>query len=292
MIRFVVAVLFLMTGCVTTPERVTEGPLAPGSGVAAFEGLPGKIMRVYYHQPTTYRPDSPILMVLHGVKRNADWYRDVWRELSDRYGVLVLAPEFDMARFPGGRGYGRGNMRAKGGDPLPQAEWAFNAVESLFDAARGWTGSKRGAYLMFGHSAGAQFVHRMVTFMPQLRLERAVAANAGWYTMADSMQKYPYGLDGAGLTVAALRTAFARNMTVLLGDADDDPQGRFLHNTPPAKRQGAHRFARGLAYFERATAAAVRIGADFAWTLEIAPGAAHSTKDVKDAAADILLRPR
>ena len=292
MIRYVAAVLLLMTGCVSSPERVSEGPLAPGSGVVAFEGLPGKTMRAYYHKPDTYRTDSPILMVLHGVNRNADWYRDAWRELSDRHGVLILAPEFDRAQFPSGRGYSRGNMRAKGGDPLPQSDWAFNAVEALFDAARGWTGSTRDTYLMFGHSAGAQYVHRMVTFMPKLRLERAVAANAGWYTMPDKQQKYPYGLDGAGLTVAALHTAFDRDMTVLLGDGDNNPRGRHLHNTPPAKRQGAHRYARGLAYFERAKAAAMRTGADFNWTLKIVHGAAHSTHDVKDAAADILFQVR
>lgn len=290
--RLVVAVLLLMAGCVSVSERVSEGPLAPGSGVAIFEGLPGKRIQVYYHQPAAYRPDAPILMVMHGVNRNADWYRDAWRDLSERHGFLILAPEFDRAQFPGGRAYGRGNMRARGGDSLPQTEWAFNAVETLFDAARRWTGSTRADYLMFGHSAGAQFVHRMVTFMPQLRLDRAVAANAGWYTMPDSLQKYPYGLDGAGLKTAQLKTAFGRKMTVLLGEADDDPHHEYLHNSPPARRQGAHRYARGLAYYERARAAATRLDVPFAWALESVPAAGHSTHDVKSAALDILLGDR
>ncbi len=290
MIRAVVVALLLTSGCVAMPERPSEGPLAPGSGVAVFKGLPGKTMRVYYHRPAAFIPESPILMVLHGVNRNADWYRDAWSGLSDRHGFLVLAPEFDLGQFPGGRSYNRGNMRAKGGDPLPPREWAFNAVEALFDAAREWTGSTREGYLMFGHSAGAQFVHRMVTFMPRLRLERAVAVNAGWYTMPDTDQKYPYGLDGAGLTLAQLRTAFERRMAVMLGDADNDSNHRYLHNTPAAKRQGPHRYARGQAYFDRAQAAATRHGADFAWTLEIVPGAGHSTHDVKEEAAGILLR--
>ena len=292
MIRVAVMTMLLMSGCVTTPERPTEDPLSPGSGVAFFEGLPGKTMRAYYHRPDSYGPESPVLMVLHGIKRNADWYRDIWRDLSDRHGFLVLAPEFDRGNFPGGRSYNRGNVRGITGDPLPQREWAFNAVEALFDATRNWTGSTRDSYLMFGHSAGAQFVHRMVTFMPQLRLERAVAANAGWYTMPDKAQMYPYGLDGARVTRGQLRTAFGRRMTVMLGDADDDPNHRYLHNTPPAKRQGPHRYARGLSYFERAKAAAARLDVEFAWTLEIMPGAGHSTRDVKADAAEVLLRTR
>jgi len=292
MIRVAVMTMLLISGCVTTPERPTEDPLSPGSGVAVFEGLPGKTMRAHYHRPASYRPDAPVLMVLHGVKRNADWYRDAWRELSDRHGFLVLAPEFDRENFPGGRSFNRGSMRDAGGDWQPQRDWAFNAIESLFDAARGWTGSTRDRYLMFGHSAGAQFVHRMVTFMPKLRLERAVAANAGWYTMPDKAQMYPYGFDGARVTLAQHRAAFGRRMTVMLGDADDDPNHRYLHNTPPAKRQGPHRYARGLSYFERAKAAAARLDVEFEWTLEIVSGAGHSTRDVKDRAAEILLQTR
>ena len=279
----------LLSGCTTTQTKGSEGPLPAGSGVVAFEGMPGITMRAHYLRPDGYRPDAPILMVLHGVKRNADWYRDAWRDLSDREGFLVLAPEFDRNRFPGGRSYNRGNMRAKGGTSVPQRDWSFNAVEALFDAARDWTGSTRQGYLMFGHSAGAQFVHRIITFMPVLRLERAVAANAGWYTMPDEQQLYPYGLQGVGLTAAQRRTAFGRKLTVMLGDADDDPDHRHLHNTPAAKRQGAHRYARGLTYFERAKAAAYRVGVPFAWSLEIVTGAGHSTHDVKEEAAAILL---
>ena len=289
MIRSLVVSLILLSGCVTVTDKVSEGPLPAGSGIAAFEGLPGTVMRVHYHRPDNYRPDAPILMVLHGVKRNADWYRDVWRDLSDRHGFLVLAPEFDRDRFPGGRSYNRGNMRAKGRAPVPQQEWSFNAVEALFNTARAWTGSTRQGYLMFGHSAGAQFVHCMITFMPELRLEGEVAANAGWYTMPDRQQAYPYGLDGVRITVAQLRVAFGRNLTVMLGDADTDSNHRHLHNTPAAKRQGPHRYARGLSYFDRAQAAAAVIGVPFAWRLEIIPDAGHSTKAIRADAAEILL---
>jgi hypothetical protein len=45
---------------------------------------------------------------------------------------------------------------------------------------------------MFGHSAGAQFVTRFVTFMPQHR-PIAVAANAGWYTTLDDLVEFPTG---------------------------------------------------------------------------------------------------
>ena len=292
LIRVVAVALLLLSSCRSVPASVTGGPLPVGSGQAAFEGLPGKVMRVYYHRPGAFGPNSPILIVAHGVKRNADWTRDVWRDLSEQHGFLVLAPEFTKRQFPGGRSYNRGNMRTAFGDPVPQRDWSFNAIENLFDAARRWTGSTRDRYLLFGHSAGAQFVHRMVTFMPRLQLDRAVAGNAGWYTMPDRDEAYPYGLKGSGANDRQLRAAFGRQLTVILDDADNDPNHKYLHNTPAAKRQGAHRFARGLAYFDKAKTVAARLGTKFAWHREIVPGAGHSTRQILDAASRVLLDPR
>lgn len=285
-----VAVLLVLGGCTATAEEVAKGALPAGSGVARFEGLPGKAMRVFYHRPAAFRSRSPILVVLHGVRRNAGRYRDAWRDLSGREGFLVLAPEFARADFPGGRAYNRGNMRTAAGDPVPPRAWSFNAVERLFDAARRWTGSTREGYLLFGHSAGAQAAHRMITFMPYLRVERAVAANAGWYAMPDRSAPFPYGLQGSGADDAQLRAAFARRLIVMLGDADNDPNHRYLNNSDGARRQGAHRLARGLAYFDRAKALARKLGAPFGWRLEIVPDAGHSTKQVRDAALRALLQ--
>lgn len=249
-------------------------------------------MRVFFHRPEAFERDGPIVIVLHGVGRNAKGSRNAWRDLSNQHGFLLIAPEFSKANFPGGRRYARGNMRVKSGALNPMRDWSFNIIEKLFDDVRDWSGATREKYLLFGHSAGGQFVHRLITFIPDLRIERAVAANAGWYAVPDENVNFPYGLKGTEIADAQLRSAFARNLTVMLGDADADPDSKNLNRGTGAMKQGEHRLARGLNFFDAARLKASQMKVPFAWQLEIVPGAGHSTNEVKVAASRILLQAR
>lgn len=294
MTRAVIAAfaLILIAGCSSDARHVAADKLLRGSGVKTFDGAPGKRMRVFFHRPKSFMPDGPVLIVLHGVGRNAKGSRDAWRDLSEQNGFLLVAPEFSKDNFPGGRRYARGNMRLQSGALNPTAEWSLNIVEKLFDYVRGWSGATREKYLLFGHSAGGQFVHRMITFMPDLRIERAVAANAGWYAVPDENETFPYGLKETGIADTQLSAAFAHNLTVMLGDADADPGSENLNRGAGAMKQGEHRLARGSYYFEAARLKASQMNVPFAWQLEIVPGAGHSTNDVKVAASRILLQAR
>ena len=62
------------------------------------------------------------------------------------------------------------------------------AIEPLFDDVRKRFGTQVTRYSLYGHSAGAQFVHRYVLFMPEARLDKAVAAELG-YTRKASVQQ-------------------------------------------------------------------------------------------------------
>jgi hypothetical protein len=90
--------------------------------------------------------------------------------------------------------------------------------------------------------------------------------------------EFPYGLKGTSVDAAALRTAFARPVVVLLGEADTDPHHPSLRHTPGADAQGLHRFARGQFFFARARSAAGSMITPFNWTLVTVPGIAHSNK--------------
>jgi hypothetical protein len=87
-------------------------------------------------------------------------------------------------------------------------------------------------------------------------------------------------VDGFDVSDDDLRKLFSRPLLVLLGDRDVDPNDPHLPKEPEAMRQGPYRFARGRRYFEIAQGEAKRLGAPFNWRLAIAPGVAHSGKDM------------
>src|SRR5262249_18423379 len=149
--------------------------------------------------------------------------------------------------------------------------WSYTVIEHLFDHVKRVTGNQSTTYNIYGHSAGAQFVHRMVLFMPQARIHVAVAANAGFYTMPVDSIDYPYGIGQSPLTVDRLGTAFQRRLVVLLGTADTDPNHPELCKTSEAEAQGPHRFARGRRFFATAQAMARRLNARLNWRLATVP---------------------
>lgn len=256
--------------------RAAAPAVAPRGNFMFTHG--GHTLRVWYFRSATTPVDAPVLFVLHGVGRNAEEYLDDWIEFAAQKQFLVVVPEFSKAEFPGEEAYNSGNMFDKAGRPIPRERWSYAVIEPLFDALAPQLGHQRKDYLLYGHSAGAQFVHRFVYFMPAARYTRAVAANAGWYTLPSLDVAFPYGLKGSTSDLATLQAAWKRSLVVLLGEADIDPNSSALRHTPEADAQGLYRFARGQFFYAQAQAAAAQHHATFNWTLATAPGIAHSNK--------------
>jgi poly(3-hydroxybutyrate) depolymerase len=254
-------------------------------GQFIFTDWGGPGLRVWYQLPDAVTPDTPVVVVMHGVNRDADRYRDEWSALALRYGFIVIAPEFDAARFPGSRGYNTGFFTEADGTPRPRAAWSFAAIEPLFDDVRQRFGTHVPRYTIYGHSAGAQFVHRFVMFMPEARIEQAMAANAGWYTMPHPAEAFPYGLGDTPLDAETLKAALGKPLLVLLGTADTDTKDPDLRTTPEANRQGPHRYARGQSFYAKGREAAAKLGGPFGWTLERVPGVGHKNGLMAQAAA-------
>jgi poly(3-hydroxybutyrate) depolymerase len=282
-----VAVAFLAALALAAGRARAES-LGRGVGRLEIEDPWGEPIRVHVYQPARLRPTAPVLIVLHGVRRNAEEYLDAWIPHADRYGVLLVVPHFSGSRYRDSRVYQAGNVLDGRGRPRERREWVFGEIERIFDRVREAAGNRSQRYFLYGHSAGAQFVHRMVMLMPEARFAAALAANAGSYTMSDFEVPYPFGLRGAPVDSKKLRAAFGRPLVLLLGEDDDDPRAPHLPDAAAARRQGPHRLARGRAFFARAEAVARELDARFAWRLETVPGVGHDQRRMARAASALL----
>lgn len=246
---------------------------------------PRREITVFAHRPASWTPDAPIMLVMHGRARNGRAYREGWIAESDTRGFLVAVPEFSEAYYPTNHHYNYGDMMTPEGDHRPRELWAFGLVDRVFDNLRERAGGTRGRYFLFGHSAGGQIVHRLMTFAASPLIEHAIVANSGSYTLPVFDEAFPFGLGGTAITEAERREFFTRPITILLGDADNDPKHHQLPREPGAMRQGPHRFARGLNYFALACREAAALDVPLAWKLRIAPGIAHSNPGMAPFAA-------
>ncbi len=268
--------LLLALALATRVLAATPGLFAPGKGRLMFDRWSGPALPIWYHAPATITPETRIVFVMHGMARNGDEYRDQWSDLAEQYGFLLLVPTFGNADFPGFESFNYGNVIGPDGARRPPEKWAFTAIERIFDHVKAGTGIATPDYYIYGHSAGAQFVHRLFFFLPEARAGKLISANAGAYMLPEFVTEHPYGLKGSGVTEADLKAALRRPVMVLLGEADMDPNHRPLPRTPEAMRQGIHRFSRGLNYFRIASEQTVKLGVPFGWKIATVPGVAHS----------------
>lgn len=128
----------------------------------------GHWVNLFTYKPANYKT-GPMLMVFHGVDRNAEDYRNHARGLGDRHGALVVAPEFDKERFPG-RKYQLGGLRRdkRSNTISPREEWTWSLVPQIAVEIRRREGRGDMPYYLIGHSAGGQFVGRLAGFIEYL----------------------------------------------------------------------------------------------------------------------------
>lgn len=269
------------------PQTVAA-QLPAGDGSFQFTGWNGPAITVFTHLPPTVTATTPIVFVMHGQGRDAERYRRDWASLADANGFVLVTPQFDRKTFPASRDYNYGGFEDAAGKLRPRDQWTFSAIEPMFDEVRRRTASRVAKYEIYGHSAGAQFVHRYILLMPNPRISSAVSANAGSYAMPVFDVTYPFGLRGAPVDEAQLKRALAMPLVVLLGTADIDPNHPALPKQPEAMAQGPFRLARGKAFYESAKAVAERLHAPFNWQLRFAEGIAHSDGGMAAFAAPFL----
>ena len=240
-----------LEGCTGPGDTVGESPRLwiedSGTGSFMFSGADAvrdHPIRVRYIAPDGDLSTADILFVMTVAARDAQDYRTDWEPLVRSRHVLVIIPTFDQADYPVDA-YNLGKLVGPDGDANLRDTWSFTVIDALFDSVVAHNHSHAKDFMMFGHSAGAQFVHRFIEFRPN-RVRTAVVANAGWYTMPDDSKVFPYGLRGVPQDEEGLADSYSANLTVLLGADDINADDRLLRHDAGSDAQGTNRLERGL----------------------------------------------
>ena len=281
----ILAVLLAVTSCAEKEILFTQG-----AGVIDYvcqEPNSDKTLQIYYYIPEGDVANMPVQIVMHGMGRNGDGYRDSWIKKADKYGFVVITPTFSMDQFTE-ETYQQGNVVNAEGSFNEFAQMTYVIIDQVFDYFLKHSESKAKKYNIYGHSAGGQFVHRYLLFGRSRKIDKAIAANAGWYTFPTDTTAYPYGIGDAeqslGLDIASY---YAKDLTILLGDADT-LRTSSLRQTPEADGQGMYRLARGENFFSFCQADAERRGVPFNWKKAYVAGSNHSNNKMAPVAADII----
>jgi hypothetical protein len=263
---------------------------APGAHTLPYHdpAFPDRTLILHCARPARYDGGTPVQFVHHGVGRNGEAYRDYWLPHVDAAGILVISVEFPEAGFPDYLRYHFGNLHAEDGTPNPRAHWTYAIIPRLFDAMRAQGLTARERYGVFGHSAGGQFVHRMLSFGFRERVAIAVSANAGTYAMPDLDIPWPFGLGHPEVTHETLRDLLGFPITVMAGTNDTKTTGRYFPKGPRSLRQGATRYERAHNYVRNGHAAAAALGTQCAWRVIDVPDVGHDGQGMSVAAVPVV----
>lgn len=247
----------------------------------------GKTVDIYYYIPSGDIKKMPVQFVMHGMDRNGDKYRDDWIELADKYGFVVLAPQFSLEEFSE-QAYQQGNVVDESGAFVSPDSMTYPIISEVFHYFLEHSESQAKKYNIYGHSAGAQFVHRYLLFNKTPDVDRAISANAGWYTYPTEDIGYPYGMgNSAALIGTDVDSYYGKNLTILLGEADT-LRTESLNQSKKADAQGLTRLERGVNFFEFCQNDAGDRDATFKWKKAYVAGVGHSDSKMAPEAARLL----
>ncbi len=225
----------------------------------------------YLYIPRTCGANSPLMISVHGVSRNARQHAALLAPLAERFGVVLVAPLFTQQLFPD---YQRLGRLGRG----PRADLALDQIigDVLYKTACDF---KR--LYLFGYSGGGQFAHRYAMAHPE-RVGGVVVGAAGWYTFPDASIRFPRG-NAASAELNSLHFDAERYlrvpMSVVVGSEDNKRDAELNKSARIDKQQGLNRLQRGENWIMAMRRQAEVRGLATPYSIETMPGIRHSFKD-------------
>ncbi|HEX4883695.1 MAG TPA: hypothetical protein VFX05_06115 [Casimicrobiaceae bacterium] len=265
------------------PGTANDAPPDPGASGAIRRLRAQTGQRYYLSVPAAGGRAAPVVVVVHGISRNAREHVRAFAPLAQQYGAVLVAPRFGRARFPDYQRLGRSGRGER-------ADLALQRI--LAEVARD-TGACTDKVFLFGFSGGGQFVHRFALAHPQ-RVAAYVVGAAGWYTFPDPQLPYPRGTRCTRTmpdTAFDLRAFLRVPATVLVGERDTDQGAALRKSTKVIEQQGASRVERGRRWVEAMKAACAERGLPDHFGYRTLPRSAHSFREAMrlDAIAELTM---
>lgn len=247
-----------------TPELLTGGR-SPS---------PRPSIPYFVHIPTRLDPTRRPVVAVHGIRREAEAQIKAFAPWAEETGRVVIAPLFTESDYP------RYQKVVSDGCQADQA--LLGALRHIAET----TGVDTSRFDLFGFSGGAQFAHRFALLHPE-RVGRLAVAAAGWYTLPDPAQSFPYGLappPGVGQAFLPNLEAFLALPTlILVGEQDTSRDATFRKDRGLDATQGRNRVQRAARWAKELRAAAARSGIPAVVRFRLVPNSGHSFQQCVDA---------
>lgn len=241
---------------------------------------------LYYYRPGSWTEKDAVFIAFHGFGRAGAEYCKALRKLAEERNMLIVCPELTERKYPGAEWYQEGGIMDADGHIREKEERTFSAADRIVAEVKNRT-QAAGKIILFGHSAGGQFVHRWALLGGKKGVDVIAVANSGWFTMPDRDIDYPYGIKNVGVTDKELAEAFAKPVILFMGGNDVERNPPF-RDTPEADAQGMNRMERCMNYFRQCKAKAEELRVPFRWKLETVEGVAHQGVKMAEGAAYIF----
>jgi pimeloyl-ACP methyl ester carboxylesterase len=243
-------------------------------------------VEIFYITPKKIDKDTKLLFVIHGNSRNAKDYISAWIPHIKNKNIILVAPQFDKSNF---RYFALLESATSSGNINNNPDDYINkSISSFFNFFQSKFSLSTSKYMMFGHSAGAQFTHRYMLLSNDKRISMAVIANAGWYTFLNG-NSFPYGIKNSPIDISSdhIKWFMSNKTSLLIGNNDINLKS--VNSSKGAQRQGITRVDRANSYFESLVNISDDNNIPFRWSYKVVDKADHDYLKMTPVAAKILL---
>jgi poly(3-hydroxybutyrate) depolymerase len=294
------ALAMALSGC--RPLLIETPPVARESGRVVL--LQDRFGPFYVYVPAGSSREPEILVLVHGTpaadetaEASAQRAIESWVDFADSQDAILIAPAFSQEDFSSRYGdRAQGGYRGLFGREIAADAWVLRLATAYQQAY----GAAYQPFLLYGHSAGGQFVARFLVTHPD-RVKRAVIASAATYPQPTVDVSWPFGMgelhtgivwDDGSISRADIlpdkKTWVAATqvpLTVIVGLNDTS-------ELPPYPGQtGKNRFAIGRNWVRDMATFARANGRESRYQVEIVPGKGHSMAGLLPYAKQALQEP-